>query len=192
MEPFPINGRTRDQRLVEVEGTFMSFASNWLEELALEWLELEGFLAIGRLRILGKRQEPDAVGARFDAESSGLQIRHCETAEWLNESKQADKYQQKFSVQRAVEERFTNIFGITNISVYEKVVITRKVSPALSSAIYSKVPGVELLTSEMFIRDRVLPSIVRWRNRPRRPLLPQDKWLLLLLEDLRTNEMLTR
>ena len=64
----------------------MPFPSNWLEELVVEWLELEGFTISTSLFVSaekGGRFAPDVVGARIDLPSRQLVIRHCEATTWL-------------------------------------------------------------------------------------------------------------
>lgn len=95
----------------------MPFPANWLEELVIEWLDLEGFVISTSVfvpAVAGGRLSPDVVGAKLDANGS-LLIRHCEVAMYLADKpeKVAERYSKKFSseIEKAVRTRFGKIFG---------------------------------------------------------------------------------
>lgn len=185
----------------------MSFASNWLEELVSEWLELDGFLVqvtppvqIGRH---GGRRAPDVVGARM--REGGLQIRHCEAASWPAQSADelARTYLGKFSseVQAAVAREVFGLFGLKPEQpfTYEMWVVVGGIAKKAMDSLSANLRGssVTVVTVDSFVLHCVLPSLARWRaGHPTKsgvePTLPGDKWLMILLDYLSRRDLLQR
>ena len=95
----------------------MPFPANWLEELVVEWLDLDGFAITTSVVVPagpGGRWVPDVVGAKLQ-DDGRLVIRHCEAtlAPAQNPKKTAERLKHKFSepVERKVREYFSHIFG---------------------------------------------------------------------------------
>jgi hypothetical protein len=170
----------------------MPLPLNWLEELVIEWLDLEGFVISTSIFVpapAGGRLAPDVVGAKLD-ENGSLLIRHCEAAMFLidNPGKVAERYAKKFSqnVMRAVQTRFGQIFGarVSERIVYEKWVISFQASTGVQAALRESIPGIQIHLLRDFVLKRVLPAIKRWRDPPHTKMttLPGDKWLLDLID----------
>jgi len=182
----------------------MSFAGNWLEELISEWLQIEGFfveinppiqLSKDDREILGiegkgGRGEPDIVGARIN--NGVLTIRHCEAATHLvgDPSDTAKTYVKKFSepIQRKVRDEFYGVLGINEERdySYERWIVVGTISRPMKAKIEGEIHGVKILKIQEFITSRVLPAISNWKQRVTAkgnpPALPQDKWLLQMLD----------
>ncbi|MBX5452986.1 MAG: hypothetical protein K6U10_03495 [Acidobacteriia bacterium] len=171
----------------------MPFPKNWLEELVIEWLDLEGFVTTTNIGVPaegGGRWSPDVVGAKWQDEGKKkLLIRHCEPTMFLNQEREKvkEKFKGKFSgeIQDCVKEHFACIFGKEAVDKadYEKWVITFEASCEVQNAL--KGLGIKILTGEEFVRNEVLQSFVRYRKLPRKSkktTLPEDKWLLGLID----------
>jgi hypothetical protein len=179
----------------------MPIPANWLEELVIEWLDLEGFVistSIGVPAGRGGKFAPDVVGAKFDASSRHLVIRHCEAAMHLIQGpeKDAARYLAKFSqdIQTAVQDRFVEIFGAYEQVEYEKWVITFRPSPRTYAALTEAIPGIRICILSNFVFMEVLPAIKRWRDASNKKTtqLPADKWLLHLIDCFDYFELISR
>lgn len=177
----------------------MPFPKTWVEELVVEWLQLEGYLVVANLPVsvakAGGRNEVDIVGARV--ENNELKIMHIETG--LRASKPDDTVNmlnRKFSdaVCQRVEAYFKELFGWTDdrgTINYQKFYIATYF-PETHRNVF-KEAGVELEHVSDFICERVLPAIQIWQenppHQPRHPgesvTLPESYWLLKLIESLR-------
>jgi hypothetical protein len=94
----------------------MPFPANWLEELVVEWLDLDGFAISTAVHVPagpGGRWVPDVAGAKL--EDGRLLIRHCEATMWLTQGPDdaVRKFERKFSehVEIEVRKHFSQIFG---------------------------------------------------------------------------------
>lgn len=187
----------------------MPFPANRLEELVVEWLDLEKFatatsifVSIGKLHRssgsprAGGRLSPDVVGAKLV--DGKLVIRHCEAAMYLwpgqlpngtftLTKKDDEKFQPK--VQEAVRAYFAPLFGesLAKVATYQKWIITcGKPSPHVEEAL-SKVevgdPKIEKHDLQDFVQNHVLQSIKRFRESyAKTTQLPGDRWLLHLID----------
>ena len=175
----------------------MPFPANWLEELVIEWLDLEGFVISTSVSVpakAGGRLSPDVVGAKLDANGC-LLIRHCEAAMYLvdNPEKVAERYSKKFSqdIEKTVRDHFAKIFGpcISKQAKYEKWVIGIDMSKNVQNALKEKekIPGIQIHRLEDFIRKHVLPAIGKWQAPPNKntTAIPADKWLLHMTDSFR-------
>ena len=113
----------------------MPFPANWLEELIVEWLDLEEFASTTKIKVpagRGGAWSPDVTGAKLV--QGRLLIRHCEAAMYLIQGpeRQAQKYKEKYSknIENAVRKYFSSIFGTSAAqeAKYEKWVICCYVS----------------------------------------------------------------
>lgn len=171
----------------------MPFPVNWLEELVIEWLELDGFAVSTNVSIPaghGGRFSPDAVGVRVDNDTKRLRIRHCEAAMYLIQGpcEVAKKYAAKFSpeVQQAVWDHFSRNFSAyqPQEALYEKWLITFRPSACVRTELEKAIPGIQIQELTNFVRYDVLSAIERWRERPKTKMsaLPTDKWLLQMID----------
>jgi hypothetical protein len=178
----------------------MPFPANWLEELLVEWLELQGFTISTSVSVPappGGKWTPDVVGARLDREGH-LLIRHCEASMWLIQapSKVAAKFADKFSqkVEAAVRDHFAAIFGqgAGEQARYEKWVVICGASKNVKQALKEVIPSLEICTFDSFIVNQVLKSISDWRSPPRKTYttLPSDKWLLCQIDQLKRSGLI--
>jgi hypothetical protein len=179
----------------------MPFPRTWAEELIGEWLHLEGFLVETNLPVsvesAGGRVEADVLGARIS--NGQLQILHIETGQLSGGEKSISSVKKKFgSVMReSVEGYFKELFCYTG----ESIIYT----PMYIATFWTKTTveglkrlGVEVLSLPLFIMEKVLPTITRWKQNPlhlpQSPglliTLPESYWLLLLLDYLREKKIL--
>lgn len=169
----------------------MPFPANWLEELLVEWLELQGFTISTSVFVptpRGGRLSPDVVGAKLA--DGRLLIRHCEATMWLINGpiQVAKRFRKKFSekIEDAVREHFAAIFSpdLATHAGYEKWVVTcnqpsREVIESLGPAQHRELRD--------FVLSEVLPAIKQWKHLPKGKTktsvreLPADKWLLQLI-----------
>ena len=171
----------------------MPIPANWLEELVIEWLDLDGFLISTSVFVPAKgggRIAPDVVGARRD-ENGKLSVRHCEAAMFLIDAPEnvARRYAEKFSqkVQEEVRQCFDGVFHVRGPDhvEYEKWVITFQASKNVQEALRNAVPGVKIYLLKNFIRDEVLRTIRAWKQRPthrQTTTMPKDKWIFDLID----------
>ena len=170
----------------------MPIPANWLEELVIEWLDLEGFLISTSVFVPAKgggRLAPDVVGAKRH-DNGGIRIRHCEASMFLIDApgKVAGTYVAKFSekVEKEVRRRFDKVLDVrgTDHVEYEKLIITFYASKNVVEALTKTVPGVKILFLKDFIRDEVLKTIRGWKQPPRTKAttMPADKWILDLID----------
>jgi hypothetical protein len=168
----------------------MPFPANWLEELVIEWLDLEGFVISTSISVPagpGGKFAPDVVGAKVDTNGRRLLIRHCEAAMQLidNPKKVAERYSKKFSpeIKLAVQAHFAKIFGarVSEQAVYEKWVISSQPGAPVQAALREKIQGIQIHFLRNFVLEEVLPTIKRWKE-PSYKQLPRDKWLLHMID----------
>ena len=179
----------------------MSFASNWLEELVAEWLELEGYLVMMRPPVHlsgshGGRFEPDVVGARI--RGGKLQIRHCESTVAFagNPADEEQRVNKKFQLplKQRVHELFCVQFGIQKDAGYdytlnyESWVVYGYASRPVEARL-SAIPGLTLRKIDDLIAEDIIESLATWgeerqTDQGTQPSMPQDKWLLQMLDYL--------
>jgi len=179
----------------------MPFPRTWIEELVVEWLQLEGFLAQSNIPVAvtpaGGRFEADVIGARISQNT--LQIRHIETGQLASGRYSIKSVEKKFSesVVQSVTNHFRKRFSFSEGNViYEKMYIatfsTKSVVAALAEL------GITVETVPQFIQERVLPTIQAWKqNPPHQPqtkgqviTLPESNWLLQMLDHLTVKGLL--
>ena len=180
----------------------MPVPANWLEELVIEWLDLEGFVTSTNISVPAKpggKFAPDAVGAKR-GEKGNLVIRHCEAAMFLIDAPDtvAERYARKFSeTESEVRSHFENVFGVgqSDRDVYEKWVITFQASENVQKALREVEPGVKIYFLKDFIRNEVLETIRKWKSRqphPKTAGLPTDKCLLDVINRFEHFGLLTK
>ena len=178
----------------------MPIPANWLEELVIEWLDLDGFVVSTNVSVPAKpggKFAPDAVGARVD-ENGKLVIRHCEAGMFLIDApkKVAGRYAKKFSpdIQKKVRDHFKNIFGDkrSDNAVYEKWIITLQASQKTKDELKDAIKDVKICMLNDFVLGDVLATIQRWNKqfRTESTAMPADKWLLHLLDGFRRAHLL--
>lgn len=190
--------------------TVMPTTKTWEEELVLEWLLLEGYLAEANLLLRagdrGGRNEVDVVGCRFLKDGS-LEIKHIEIGALAeSESKNIDKVCERFNKEH--KEDIIKIikwkFGLENlpqeIIKYKPIFIATNLSPNSVKKLKNKLKNtnIEILSFKEFIKI-VLETIEKWKNTqknlgfvkdPINIILPQTYRLMRFLETLKTNNML--
>ena len=168
----------------------MPFPANWLEELVVEWLDLEGFAISTSVSVNagpGGKWVPDVVGAKLDAEGN-LIIRHCEATMWLSQGpdKAVKHFEKQFSndVAKAVRQHFSQIFGdeAAEHAEYEKWLITCAHSAPVESALKERIPEIQIYDLNEFLECDVLGTIKNWKQGRRMMMLPSDKWLLHMID----------
>jgi len=176
----------------------MPVSENWLEELVVEWLELEGFLTLIGPPVRGPAGgvlPPDVVGARVGA-GGRLEIRHCEAAMWFAQGPQAAAaaYQKKFSrgTRDQVWAEFSRLFAVPGPPDYEPWIICCEVGKPVASALHGAIQALQSkdpslkdlqLRSLVDFLPEVRTTITGWRKiHPQVLGLPQSKWLLTLLD----------
>lgn len=176
----------------------MPFARNWLEELVIEWLQIDGFLVESNLpvavAIAGGRFEADVVGAKIH--KNAMDLRHIESGNLTGGNKSVVSVLKKFSdvVKTHLEAYFKNKFSFSGpIINYEKIYIaaysTKSVEAKLSSH------GIKVIRVKDFIFSHVFPTVQNWKNNPpHQPkirgsyiTLPDSLWLLKLLDFLNSH-----
>jgi hypothetical protein len=169
----------------------MPFPANWLEELVVEWLDLDGF-AISTAVVVpagrGGRWAPDVVGAKL--EDGRLLIRHCEATMALAQGPHnaVSSFKGKFSedVEGEVRKYFSQIFGEAaedkERTEYQKWLITCSDSVIVRRALEAEFPGIQVHILKRFLSEMVLPTIRRWKRGKSRATLPSDKWLLHMID----------
>jgi hypothetical protein len=167
----------------------MPFPANWLEELVVEWLDLDGF-AISTAVVVpagpGGRWVPDVVGGKL--EDGRLLIRHCEATMWLAQGrvKAVSSFDRKFSelVEIKVREYFSHIFGEAakdkERTEYQRWLITCADNVSVRRALEAR--GIQVHILKRFLFETVLPTIERWKLGKPSATLPSDKWLLHLID----------
>lgn len=180
----------------------MPFLKTWVEELVVEWLDLEGFLVVANLPVAvaqpGGRLEADIVGARISGNT--LEIRHIEVGQLSRGQKGAnDIKSKKFSqpVRQSVTDYFTQrlSFSSNNVNYQKFYVATFWTNPAKEVLEQS---GIIVEPLPNFICNKILPTIERWKqNPPHQPrtkgktvTLPESYWLLQLIDHLNNKGML--
>ena len=177
----------------------MPFPANWLEELIVEWLDLEGFASTTKIKVPagpGGAWAPDVTGAKLV--QGQLVIRHCEGAMYLigNPKQQAERYKSKYSeeIEGAVRKHFSLIFGAsaTQEAKYEKWVICCYVTGPGMTKMKKTIPEVQICQLREFVFREILPSIERWREPPntKTTTLPADKWLLSLIDHFKRFDLI--
>jgi hypothetical protein len=181
----------------------MPFPKTWIEELALEWLHLQGFASQSNLPIVtayvGGRFEADIVGARV--RKATLEIMHIEVGQLAGGESSIQSVKKKFSTEiaEAINELFKTMFSfegskITHQKLYIATFSTGPVVRAISTL------GIEVQTVPQFILERVFPDINTWKGAPpHRPrtkgihiTLPESYWLLQMLDHLDRKGLMKR
>jgi hypothetical protein len=89
----------------------MPFPANWLEELIVECLDLEGFASTTKIKVPagpGGAWAPDVTGAKLV--EGQLVIRHCEGAMYLIGNPEEQEQNITPNIQRRSRKLYENIF----------------------------------------------------------------------------------
>lgn len=171
----------------------MPFARNWLEELVIEWLQLDGFLVESNLPVAvaqaGGRLEADVVGAKIY--NNVMEVRHIETGTLAGGDKSVKSVQKKFSdvVKASIEMYFKNKFSFAHTKInYEKLYVASYSTKPVETKLESH--GIKVIRLMDFIFLHVFPTVQRWKdNPPHQPrtrgsyiTFPEAHWLLQMLD----------
>lgn len=181
----------------------MPFPRTWIEELTVEWLQLQGFASQSNLPIItaqvGGRFEADIVGARI--RKNTLEIRHIETGQLAGGGHSTESVKRKFSTEitEAITALFKAMFSFSGDNVdYQKLYIaTFSTGPVVNNI---SALGIEVQTVPEFILGKVLRDIAAWKaDPPHRPqtrgphiTLPESYWLLQMLDHLDKKGLINR
>jgi hypothetical protein len=171
----------------------MPFPKTWIEELSLEWLQLQGFAAQSNLPIAtakaGGRFEADILGGRVKKDT--LEIIHIETGQLAGGENSTKSVRKKFSVDitESITQLFRAMFSFAGDKVkHQKLYIaTFATGPVIRDI---SALGIEVQTVQQFVSDKVLRDIAAWKSDPpHRPqtrgsliTLPESYWLLQMLD----------
>lgn len=171
----------------------MPYTRTWSEELAAEWLQLEGYfievsVPIGVTK-KGGRFEADVLGIRI--KRGILQVMHVEVGN-LGESAQKNIQivQHKFSHQKQndVINYCKKKLGFKGRVFYNNLYVATYVSK--KTLPIAKKNNINLKQIEDFIQQDVVPAINRWKANPptgsktkgKMITLPDGLWLLHLID----------
>ena len=173
----------------------MPFPRTWIEELILEWLQLQGFASQSNLPVavakVGGRFEADIVGARI--RNGTLEIRHIETGQLACGENSTQSVKNKFStvITASITTLFKAMFSFAGDNVdYQKLYIaTFSTGPVIRDI---SALGIEVQTVPQFVLEKVLRDIAAWKDEPpqqprtrgRHITLPESYWLLQMLDHL--------
>ena len=179
----------------------MPFPRNWVEELIVEWLHLEGHMVEANFPVattsVGGRGEVEAVGARVN--EGFLEIIHIETGQLSGGKSSVESIEKKFrqEIHESLIKYFRDIFASESDNVsYRKIYKASYWTQPTMDGIRSF--GIEVIPLPDFLRDFVIPTIKQWKENPphapkaRGPMiaLPESHWLLKLLEYMHTQNLL--
>lgn len=172
----------------------------WSEEVVLEWLLLEGYLAEANVPLgssrSGGRKEADVIGAKF--EDDRLEVVHAEVGgvtSSLDEGIRAIK--RKFSKNReesVIEEVKRRLGARSEVKVrYKPIFIATYASKISELKQGLKEEGIEFWMMDEFILTKLLEAIEKWKMRrkeegkvknERYAVLPESYWLSYLVDYL--------
>jgi len=166
---------------------------NWVEELAVEWLAINGYLTETNVRLKAPERggvaEADVVGAKISNEQ--LHIIHIETGSLAGGFEKAKR--------DAIEDMIEDLVEWEADKDYEAVYIASYAANVDRLKAELKQDKIEFLMLQEFIRTKVFEAIDRWKRRQleagRRKTvtitLPECHWLLNLLDFLRRRSLLS-
>jgi len=178
----------------------------WEEELVLEWLLLEGYLAEANLLLRagkgGSRNEADVVGCKFLNDGS-LEIKHVEIGALAgSESDNIKKIRKSFDKEH--REDIIKIIkwklGLKDLPQvkYKPSYIVTYPPPDSVEKLKNKIRDIEILSFKEFIKI-VLETIEKWKNTQKDlgfikdvkdRVLPQTYRLMRFLETLKANDLI--
>lgn len=183
----------------------MPFPKTWIEELALEWLQLKGFASLSNLPIgttqVGGRFEADIVGARISGAT--LEIWHIETGQLAGGENSVQSVKKKFSAEitENIDLLFKEMFCFTSNNVnHQRLYIATYWTDRVVRNIGALEIKVQVKTVRQFIMEQVLGDIAEWKaNPPQKPkikgnriTLPESYWLLQMLDYLDNKNLVNR
>lgn len=182
----------------------MPIPRNWVEELAVEWLAINGYLTETNVRLKAPERggvaEADVVGAKISNEQ--LHIIHIETGSLAGGfEKDLTTVRKKFEKAKrdAIEGMIEDLVEWEADKDYEAVYIASYAANVDRLKAELKQDKIEFLMLQEFIRTKVFEAIDRWKRRQleagRRKTvtitLPECHWLLNLLDFLRRRSLLS-
>jgi hypothetical protein len=183
----------------------MPFPRNWVEELAFEWLAIEGYIAESNMRLKAAKKggvfEADVVGVKLQNEA--LDIVHVETGSLSGKLEDNfTRITRKFvaanqiDLSNIIDEKVEWNDDVSYTPLYIASYLAKKQYPVLKRKLYeySHCQGyrkaIDLLLLEDFIVQKLLPSVDRWKRNEResgrrvteKTTLPEPYWLSNLLD----------
>ena len=181
----------------------MPFNRNWVEELAMEWLIIDGFLVESNVRLSATRAggvyEADLVGAKI--ENNRLKIKHVETGSLAgNPEKNFSTVMAKFNDanRKDVEDLVKEKVGWKGDVDYEAIYIASYAWKVSDLQKRLRDGNIELHMLEKPLLETILDTIDRWKNEQRSLgrrkttsiTLPDPFWLLALIDHLQDKDIL--
>jgi hypothetical protein len=167
----------------------MPFPSTWSEELAAEYLQLEGYIVVTGYPVqIGKRggrKDIDVLG--FKVENGKLKILQLEIGQlYIGGEKVIEKIKEKFSasIKKEIDRIAKTVFkGLKYEWIKECVLL----SPPPKQKRKLEREKIELLSFNEFYK-RVEEAVKNWREKNKTkkgtpPTLPSNLWLLKLIEN---------
>jgi hypothetical protein len=168
----------------------MPFPRTWSEELAAEYLQLEGYIVVTGYPVqIGKRggrKDIDVLG--FKVENGKLKILQLEIGQlYIKGEKAIEKIKEKFStpVEKEIDRIAKTVFKGLEYEWIKKYVM---LSPVTDEQIGKlKREKIELIRFDEFY-ERVEEAVKNWREKNKTkkgtpPMLPLNLWLLKLIEN---------
>lgn len=185
----------------------MPIPKNWVEELAVEWLTLEGYMTESNVRLKATRRggvpEADVVGAKLAVEQ--LQIKHIETGSLSGGlQNNLETVKAKFG-----EDRKDAVTSIVREKIaweddigYDCIYIASYAGKPDELRISLTAEGISFWLLDEFIEAEVFRVIDDWKRTQvksgrrrtsdtRHMTLPEPYWLLNLLDFLRQQGILS-
>lgn len=151
----------------------MPIPKNWVEELAIEWLTLQGYLVESNVRLQavkgGGITEADVIGARVRNEA--LEIVHLETGALAggleaNLKRVRDKFQE--AKRKVVSDIVSEKVAWESEQTYEAIYIASSASRVEELKRELEKDNIKLLRLDEFVREEVLKTIEGWKENQRK------------------------
>lgn len=192
----------------------MPIPRTWVEELAYEWLQLNGYLVLSNVRLIsgkkGGTKEADLIGVKISKENNKntkliLEIVHIETGS-LSEKfeKNLDRIRGKFDKQRmeTIKKIISDVIELNHLKQeffvrnYKKVYIVTYIPKRQVDRLRKELKNdnIEVWTLRDFL-FKVINTIEEWKDkqvkmgirRTRGITLPECMWLLNLIDFIKNN-----
>lgn len=181
----------------------MPIPRNWVEELAIEWLTIGGYLTESNVRLKAEKRggipEADVIGAKLEHEC--LDVVHVETGSLAQGFEKNLRWvRKKFEHARreAIEAIFRETIEWAGDVSYRPIFIASYASRPDDMKSKLEEDKIHFWMFEEFVEKEVFKSIDEWKNKQveagrrktQKPTLPECYWLLNLLDSLRTKKLL--
>ena len=176
----------------------MPIPKNWVEELTIEWLTIEGYLVDSNVRLKAEERggvpEADIIGARIEHEE--LKIMHIETgtlAQGFEENLKWVKKKFQESNRKAIGDILSDKITWEGDIAYRPIFIASYAGRADALKNELAKDKIEFWRLEEFIREKIFKTIDRWKENERKAgrrktkniTLQECYWLLNMLDYLR-------